>query len=269
MKQFISTDGTHIAYQKSGSGPALILVHGTSANHTTWQHTLPIFNPHYTVYAMDRRGRGGSQIEGDYAIQREFEDIAGLVEVAYQSAPNQPVNLLGHSFGALCSLEAALLTEHLDTLLIYEPPPMGIPEALPPGFLSKLQQIYDQGQPEAMLSTFFRELVGLSQEGLDALKSKASWSDRVDSAHTVLREIKQTTTLPRFNPKRYQDLTVHTLLLVGEDSSPGTWAIIEEIDAALPNSEIVELPGQGHMAIHNDPEAFANRMVSLLITSTS
>ena len=269
MDTFIAKDGTQIAYQKSGSGPALILVHGTSANHTTWELSLPIFNQHYTVYAMDRRGRGGSLPEGDYTIQREFEDIAELVEVAHKKSPNQPVILMGHSFGGLCCLEAALLTDHLDTLIIYEPPPMGIPEALPPGLLSKMQQLYDQGDPEGLLTTFFRELVGLSADGLDELKSKPSWPDRVASAHTILREIKETITLPHFDSKRYQDLNIRTLLLVGEESPRGRLAINQEIHAALSNSKIVELPGEGHMAIHYDPKLFANQIVSLLQGSTT
>lgn len=269
MDTFISKDGTHIAYQQTGSGPALILVHGTSADHTSWEHTLPIFNHHFTVYAMDRRGRGGSQPEGDYAIQREFEDIAGLVAVAHQNDPNQRINLLGHSFGGLCCLEAAHMTEYIDTLLIYEPPPMGKPEALPPGLLSKMQQLYDQGDPEGLLTTFFRELVGLSADGLDELKSKPSWPDRVASAHTILREIKETITLPHFDSKRYQDLNIRTLLLVGEESPRGRLAINQEIHAALPNSKIVELPGEGHMAIHFDPKLFANQIVTLMQGSTT
>jgi pimeloyl-ACP methyl ester carboxylesterase len=54
-----SRDGTRIAYLRTGDGPALILVHGTTADHSRWETVLPLLEPHVTVYAMDRRGRGG------------------------------------------------------------------------------------------------------------------------------------------------------------------------------------------------------------------
>jgi pimeloyl-ACP methyl ester carboxylesterase len=263
LDTFISKDGTHIAYQQTGSGPALILVHGTSGSHTGWEPVLPILTNHFSIYAMDRRGRGGSQIEGDYAIQREFEDVAGLVEVAHQSAPNQPVNLLGHSFGALCCLEAALLTEHLDNLLLYEPPPPGIPEGLPPGLLSEWEQLLNEGNREGLLISFL-QLVGFSEKELADSRANPSWSERVTSAHTVLREIKEGIAQPRFDPARFRDLTLPTLLLVGSESEPLAVTFSNEIQYTLPNSKIVKMPGQGHMANIYAPELFTNHVINFL-----
>jgi pimeloyl-ACP methyl ester carboxylesterase len=60
MKKIVSFDGASIAYLTSGTGRALVLVHGTTADHTRWQALLPLLEPHVTVYAMDRRGRGAS-----------------------------------------------------------------------------------------------------------------------------------------------------------------------------------------------------------------
>src|SRR3712207_8086243 len=101
-----SVDGTSIAYWRSGEGPPLVLVHGTAADHSRWAPVLPAFEQRFTVYAIDRRGRGGSGDSGDYAIEREFEDVAEVVDSLGES-----VNLLGHSYGALCALEAALLAD--------------------------------------------------------------------------------------------------------------------------------------------------------------
>jgi len=103
MDTFTSKDGTPIAYQQAGSGPALILVHGMSGNHTGWEHVLPTFSNHFTIYAMDRRGRGGSRVEGEYAIQREFEDVAGLVDIVHRRVPNEPIHLFGYSFGGIAA----------------------------------------------------------------------------------------------------------------------------------------------------------------------
>ena len=75
-----SPDGTAIAYSESGSGPPLLLVHGTTADHTRWAPIAPRFEPQFTVHAVDRRGRGGSRDVNGYSIEREFEDIATVVD---------------------------------------------------------------------------------------------------------------------------------------------------------------------------------------------
>src|SRR5215207_530479 len=127
-----SKDGTTIAYWRSGEGPPLVLVHGTTADHSRWTPVMTAFERRFTVCAIDRRGRGGSGDPDDYAIGREFEDVAAVVD-----SLGEPANLLGHSYGALCALEAALLTRNVRKLVLYEP---GIhvagAEIYPPGLLT-------------------------------------------------------------------------------------------------------------------------------------
>ena len=96
METTIARDGTRITYRRSGEGPPLILVHETAANHGRWSPVLPALEERFTVYAMDRRGRGGSGDGHGYAIEREFEDAAAVLD-----STGGPVNLLGHSCGAL------------------------------------------------------------------------------------------------------------------------------------------------------------------------
>src|SRR5690349_1704112 len=122
-----SRDGSEIAYWKSGSGPALILVHGTAADHTRWKPVLSELEAKFTVYAVDRRGSGSSAQEAQpYALTKEFEDIAAVVDTVYSDTGAAP-SLLAHSHGAICSLEASLLTPHLKKLILYEPPiPTGL-----------------------------------------------------------------------------------------------------------------------------------------------
>src|SRR5262245_15334434 len=102
MDHVTSRDGTPIGYERSGQGPPLILVHGTTADHSRWAPVLPALSERFTVSAVDRRGRGASGDAPIYAIEREFEDVAALVD-----AVGGPVYLLGHSYGALCALEGA------------------------------------------------------------------------------------------------------------------------------------------------------------------
>jgi len=108
-----STDGATIAYARSGHGTPLVLVHGTAADHTRWNPLLPELERHRTVFAIDRRGRGGSGDAPDYSIGREAEDLLALL-----AAIGEPADLLGHSYGAIVSLDALalFLQELLDFL---------------------------------------------------------------------------------------------------------------------------------------------------------
>ena len=136
LQKVLSKDGTSIAYWRSGKGSPLVLIHGTSADHTRWRTVTPALEERFTVYAVDRRGRGASGDSNRYAIEREFEDVASVVD-----SIDGPVNLLGHSYGALCSLEASLLTSKIRKLILYEPPiPVGM-EIYPPAILNKLQAL--------------------------------------------------------------------------------------------------------------------------------
>ena len=80
MEKVISKDGTPIAYQRSGKGAPLVLTHGTGASAERWKPILPALEKHFSVYAVDRRGRGASGDAHTYAIRREFEDVAAVVD---------------------------------------------------------------------------------------------------------------------------------------------------------------------------------------------
>src|SRR5687768_11521084 len=112
-----SVDGTPIAYWRSGEGPPLVLVHGAAADHNRWAPVLPALEQRFTVLAIDRRGRGRSGDADNYALQREFEDVATVVEWA-----GEGVNVVGHSYGGVCALEASLLTNRIQKLVLYEAP---------------------------------------------------------------------------------------------------------------------------------------------------
>ena len=116
MEKIRSRDGTVIVYERSGTGPPLVLVHGALATHERWDNISKMLAQRFTVYSIDRRGRGESGDTEPYALEHEFEDIAAVVD-----AIGQGVSKLGHSHGALCSLEAALLTPNIRSVIAYEP----------------------------------------------------------------------------------------------------------------------------------------------------
>ena len=146
-----SKDGTPIAVWRSGNGPPLLLVHGAAADHSRWAPVLPALEEPFTVLAVDRRGRGGSGDAHDYAIEREFEDVAAVVEWA-----GEQTDVLGHSHGGLCALESALLTDGIRRLVLYEPP-MGF-LASPPHVVHRLQALLDADERDALLAYFMQEV---------------------------------------------------------------------------------------------------------------
>ena len=117
MEHITSRDGTPIAYERCGNGLPLVLIHGAAADHTRWTPLLQELEKRFTVYAIDRRGRGESGDVGPYRVEREYEYVVAVVN----SIPG-PVNLLGHSYGVICSLEASLKVSNLRKLILYEPP---------------------------------------------------------------------------------------------------------------------------------------------------
>jgi pimeloyl-ACP methyl ester carboxylesterase len=254
----ISVDGTPIAYHRSGTGPAFLLVHGTTADHTRWDPIVSRFEPHFTVYTMDRRGRGASGDAPEYDIVREAEDIAAVVE-----AMGGPADVLAHSYGAVCALEGALLTDRIRRLVLYEPPiPVGLSQ-YPPEALARVEALIERSELEAATETFFREVVRMPAPAFEAYRQLPVWKTRVSLAPTIPREM----TIDRwyrFDPGRFAHLQVPALLLRGEDSPLFMRKATEVVDAALPDSQVVVLAGQQHIAMDRDPELFVGEVLRFL-----
>lgn len=259
MESIISTDGTAIAYKRSGTGSPLVLVHGTSGSHARWSPILPMLEQHFTVYAIDRRGWGATQESQPYTLEREFEDIATVVD-----AVGTDVDLMGHSFGALCSLEAARLTSNIRKLILYEPPlPLAEVPIYPEGVIERLESLSDADDKEGIVLTFMREVVRMPDRELELFKSMPAFQSRVAAAHTLPRELR-THQDYQFQPERFQQLNVPTLLLLGGDSPAFFKAATEAVHEALPDSKVVVLPGQQHIAIDTAPEMFAREVITFL-----
>lgn len=243
-----SKDGTPIAYRRSGEGPPLVLVHGTSADHSRWAPILPVFEPRYSVYAVDRRGRGGSGDSDAFAVEREFEDVAAVVD-----SLGEPAILLGHSYGGLCALEAALLSRNVRALVLYEPA-YG-PEISSPGVIERLETLLQAGDRDGVVATMARLVAGASPEVVEYMRSQPGYHARMAAAHTIPRELR-TVMAYRLDPERFRDLAVPTLLLSGSESSHGFRTAAEAVNEALPDSRIVVMPGQGHVAMDTGTDLF-------------
>jgi len=259
METVRSRDGTLIAHEKSGGGPPLVLVHGTSADHTRWAPVLRPFQDRFTVYAVDRRGRGGSSDTEPYAIEREFEDIAAVID-----SIGGPVNLLGHSYGAICSLEAATRSKNLYRLILYEPPIQTGREVYPPRVLSAMRELLAKGDRDGTVAMFMREIPRVPPHELELLRAAPAWQGRVAAAHTIPREMDASNGGYQFDRAKFARLTTPALLLLGGDSPAFLAAATHSLHKILPNNRLVVIPGQQHTAMNTAPGLFVGAVLDFL-----
>jgi pimeloyl-ACP methyl ester carboxylesterase len=269
MEKFTSKDGTTLAYERSGSGPPLLLVHGATADHHRWGPVKPALEQHFTLYMLDRRGRGESGDAPEYAIAREVEDIAAFAGAAFAGSVGGPVNLLGHSFGAACSLEAALISPNIERLILYEPPPPGVSGMVSGQTAERLRKLLAAGDRDAVVSTFLSEVARIPEEDLSVMRAASSWQGRIEAAHTILREIECLEQEPPFDPRRFAKFEIPTLLLLGGDSPALYRDHITALHAHIASSQLVELPGQQHVAMNTAPELFTREVLAFLQADAS
>jgi pimeloyl-ACP methyl ester carboxylesterase len=241
----VSRDGTPIGWWRSGGGPDLLLVHGTTADHTRWETMLPLLEPHATVHAMDRRGRGGSGDSAEYSLAAEADDVAAVVE-----AIGRPVDVFGHSYGALVTLEAALRSTGVRRTVLYEP---ALGTTTFPEETARMERSLADGRREDVVVTLLRDLAGMTDEQLAAARALPSWMGRVAAAHTVVREMRAEEAY-RFDPDRFTGFGVPTLLLRGSESPPWLQTETDLVAGALPAARVVPLIGHGHVAMLSAPQ---------------
>jgi pimeloyl-ACP methyl ester carboxylesterase len=246
--QFIeSADGTPIAYRVTGAGDPMVMVHGSGTWSADWLFVLPLLRDHFTVVTMDRRGRGRSGDARDYAIEREAEDVLAVLDAVDADL------LVGHSYGAMCSILAAKQTEtdRLRRLVLYEPP-IGVTQR----GLGALQELIDAGEHEVAIEGFLRS-IGTSDEQFQAIRSSPAWTDLVGTVPTLSRELRACVDW-RHPPG---PIHVPTLFLMGEKTqSPVYLDGLDDLQAAFPGARRKLIPGQMHVAHVFDARVFAEHV---------
>lgn len=263
VTRVVSRDGTEVGLFTSGEGPPLVLVHGTASDHTRWDALRGHLEPHVTVHAMDRRGRGVSGDGPDYAIEREYEDVAAVVD-AVAEAVRSAVDVYGHSYGGVYAFGAATLTSNVRRLVLYEGwPTAGPAPFLPPTELvTRLEALLAEGDREAVVEAVARELANMTDEEIAAYRAQPSWPARVAAAHTIPREAATVRELS-IDPAQVASITAPTLLLIGEHSSD--WASeAHGLAEVLRTAHVAVLDGQGHAADALAPELVAEHVLRFL-----
>lgn len=188
MDKVISKDGTQIAFDCSGSGPALLIVGGALADHHFYAPLAAELERHYTVFNFDRRGRGQSGDTQPYEVEREIEDVAALIDQA-----KEPVFLYGHSAGVALALRAAAAGLAIRTLALADPPftPRGdrdeqarLEFASETAFVEELRQ---RGDSRAS-ARFFLGSMGMPDDAIDELLNSPAGARIVDCARALRYE---------------------------------------------------------------------------------
>ncbi|GAB1327429.1 alpha/beta fold hydrolase [Streptomyces sennicomposti] len=183
-KKVTSRDGTSLAYTRYGDGPAVVLVSGAMSTGATLAPLAARLADRFDVLVPDRRGRGASGDTAPYAVEREVEDIAALVEAAGGSAA-----LYGVSSGAALVLRAAASGLPVTRVAVYEPP-----------FALSEEEVAERAEYTARLAEALREgrrgdavalflsLTGLAPEIIVSARASPMWPDMEAIAPTLAHD---------------------------------------------------------------------------------
>jgi pimeloyl-ACP methyl ester carboxylesterase len=249
-----SADGTSIAAFVEGDGPALVMVHGSLQDHTASGALVEALRPGVTTFSMDRRGFGASGDATEYAIEREFEDVASVVD-AVADRFGGPVALWGHSYGAACAMGGAALARTVHHLVLYEPS-LGL--SYPPGTIDSIEHKVQTGDREGALLEVLVEVAGMTDDEVVAMRANPfmSWEDRLATVPTLPRECRAEESWA-YQPGGFDGITAPTLLLAGSESPPAVDECTRRAAEAIPDARTHVLEGHGHFAHRSDPEMVA------------
>ncbi|HEX8036595.1 MAG TPA: alpha/beta hydrolase [Ktedonobacterales bacterium] len=244
IKTVTSKDGTTIAYEQSGTGPAVILVCGGSVDRSSNAGLAALLSDRFTVYNYDRRGRGDSGDTPPYAVEREIEDIEAVADAAGGSA-----YLYGSSSGAALAMEAARqLPGKITKLAMWEPPyiPDGFPK--PPANTAQIYtDLVAQGKRGEAAEFFMAKVVGMPPEFVAQARNAPWWPAQEALAHTLAYDatVMGDYTLPA---ERAAEVKIPTIVLDGGASMPFMHPTAVALVGVLPNGQQRTLEGQRHDA---------------------
>jgi pimeloyl-ACP methyl ester carboxylesterase len=257
MPALTSADGTTIAYEHGGSGPAIILIDGAMCFRSAgpMRPLASLLEKHFTVYTYDRRGRGESTDTAPYAVEREVEDLRALVGEA-----GGDVFLYSMSSGGALALATAVTEPSVVGLALYEPPFMGDIGSSPwlEGYTEKLGALLDAGRNGDAVALFMAQ-VGMPAQAIEHMRSSPGWTTLEGIAPTLA----------------YDDallagggvpldvaaaITVPATVLAGTMSPDALQRAAKDTASAIPTAELRALEGQTHDV---DPAVLAPVLVEL------
>jgi pimeloyl-ACP methyl ester carboxylesterase len=246
VETLTSTDGTAIAYQRTGTGPALILTVGAFCDRSSTAPLSQLLAPYFTVYEYDRRGRGSSGDGDGYSVDREVDDLASLVEAAGGSAL-----VYGHSSGAALALEAAARGLPITALAAFEPPYTAADDGTGGSgeLLEGVRRCIAAGDRDGA-ARLFLEGSGTPPGVITMLQQSPGWARMRELAPPLVYDLTLCNggTAPR---ERLSRIGVPTLTISGGDSPEWADRACATVAAAVPGARHEVLDGQTHAVAHD------------------
>ena len=253
MPTITSADGTTIAFEQFGAGPALILVDGAMCYRAAgpMRPLAERLTDHFTVYTYDRRGRGESGDTLPYAVEREIEDLTGLVAQAGGSAYGY-----GISSGGALVLAAAAAGVEFSRLAVYEVPYTG-QTGIKDAYTRDLNDLLAAGRRGDAVARFMT-LVGMPPQAVDGMRGSPAWPMLEAIAPTLAYDdaVLGDGTVPG---DRARAVKVATLVLDGGASPDPLRSAALRLGEALPDARHATLAGQTHDV---DPDQLAPALIS-------
>ncbi|WP_432247413.1 alpha/beta fold hydrolase [Streptomyces sanyensis] len=261
----VSADGTEIAFEQSGRGPAVILVASALADRSDTTKLAALLAQHFTVVNYDRRGRGASGDARAYAPDREIEDIAALVEHVGGSA-----SLFGSSSGAVLALRAAAAGVNLDRLAVYEPPFVvaegddGPPEDL----AQQITVLLAEGRHSDAVTYFMTRVQGMPGIAVSFMKLvPKTWANLTELASTLPYDIAVMGDTQQGRPldaEEWKGVAVRTRVLTGGKSPAAFRRAALAVTEILPQADHRSLPGLNHGAVVMAPRKIASQITEFI-----
>ncbi len=242
MTNVISKDGTQIGFDKTGNGSPVILVSGGSVDRMSNASLAALLSDSFTVYNYDRRGRGISGDTAPYAIEREIEDIAAVIETAGGSAC-----LYGSSSGAALAMEAAASGLPIRKLALWEAP--YIVDNSRPRPPANTAAVYADfvaaGRRGDAVEYFMAKVVGMPPEFVASARSQPWWPAQEALAHTLEYDatVMGDYTLPTAHAAK---VATPTLVIAGGQDMPWMRDTARALVEVIPGAQLRYLDGQGH-----------------------
>jgi pimeloyl-ACP methyl ester carboxylesterase len=247
-----SHDGTPIAFDRTGTGPAVVLVDGALCHRKMGPMTplAKVLAPHFTVFTYDRRGRGESGQTPPYAVEREVEDLQAVITAAGGSA-----RVCGISSGAVLALEAAQRGVPMQKLALYEAPFIvdGTRTPLPEDYLARLKDMIAHDRRGDAVK-YFMAAVQVPKIFVWVMSVLPSWKGLMATAPTLVHDLTLLDGLQRGKPLpagRWSAVHVPTLVMDGGKSPAWMQNAQRALAAVVPGALTRTLPGQTHMVKAN------------------
>jgi pimeloyl-ACP methyl ester carboxylesterase len=249
--------GITVSYRRAGSGPPLVLVHGSFSDHVTnWELVEPLLRERFTLYAIARRGRGETDATEGHSVEDEARDVASVIR-----AVGRPVFLLGHSYGAHCSLSAAAMDPaHVQKLVLYEPI---WPSTISQNALDPLERLAARGEWDDLAFTFFRDTLLVPLGELESVRASGLWPAIASDARASLGDLRALRRYD-FDAARFAGLDLPVLLQIGSES-PRDLYVTDALAGVVEDVRIESLAGQAHEGMTTAPEMYADAVIRFLL----